>query len=77
MQNCAQNASSNVLKITKTSPIYFVKIQLPGFFYEMNSLHLIILQHTFAICTLSKIMNICCKYNIFLLVDLNLQAIER
>ena len=32
--------------------------------------------YTFEICTLSNIMNICCKYNIFLLVVPYLQALE-
>ena len=63
------------------SPIYFVKIQLPDIFYAINEflikMYRLLQNYTFEICTLSKIMNICCKYNIFLLVCLYLQAIER
>ena len=63
------------------SPIYFVKIQLPDFLCNDIIIKIcrLLQKDTFETCqcTLSKITNICCKYNIFLLVGIYLQAKEK
>ena len=50
------------------SLINFVKIRLPNFLGNEFLIKITKLQnYTFEICTISKITNICCKYNIFYL----------
>ena len=49
------------------SPIYFVKIRPSDFLCNefLIKMYGFLQNYTFKICTLSKIMNICWKYNIF------------
>ena len=59
--------------------IYFVKIRLPDFLFNefLIKMYRLLQNYTFEICNLWKIMNFCCKYDIFLYVGPNLQSIER
>ena len=54
-------------KLKSLSPIYFVKIRPPDFLCNefFIKMYRFLQTYTFEICTLTKIMNICCKYNIF------------
>ena len=47
--------------------IYFVKIRLPDFLCNefLIKMYRLLQDYTFEICTLSKITNTCCNYNIF------------
>ena len=55
------------LVLKSPSPIYFVKNRPPDFlcYKFLMKIYRLLQNYTFEICTLHKIMNIYCKYNIF------------
>ena len=54
-------------KLKSLSPFYFVKIRLPGVLCNefLINMYTPLQIYTVEICTLSKIMDTCCKYNIY------------